>query len=126
MFLEPQDYINLKLTGKFASSYASIHMLWALDIRNINDMKLSKKLLKLMKVDPEKFPSDLRWSTDVLGPIKKELADELGLKHDVKVVMGAPDLHSASIGSGAVNNYDYTSRLSGTSKRGRHFIWVEG
>ena len=106
MFLEPQDYINLKLTGKFASSYATIHMLWALDIRDINNMKLSKKLLKMMKVDAEKFPTDLRWSTDVLGPIKKELADELGLSPDVKVVIGAPDLHSATIGSGAVNNYE--------------------
>ena len=106
MFLEPDDYINLKFTGKFATSYASIHMHWITDVRDINNIKYSKKLLKMLKFDLNKFPSDLRWSHDILGPITKEVADTLGLNKDTKVIMGAPDLHTATIGSGAVRDYE--------------------
>ncbi len=105
MFLEPQDYINLKFIGKFAASYASIHMHWITDVRDINNIKYSKKLLKMLKVDPNKFP-ELKNSTDILGSITKEVADTLGLNKDTKVIMGAPDLHSATIGSGAIRDYE--------------------
>ncbi|MFX1239333.1 MAG: FGGY-family carbohydrate kinase, partial [Promethearchaeota archaeon] len=104
-FLEPQDYINLKLTGKFAASTASIQLHWCTDIRNINNINYSKNLIKKLKIDPNKLP-ELKKTTDVLGTIKKEVADELGLQKEIKVVMGAPDLHSAAIGSGAVKNYE--------------------
>lgn len=106
MFLEPQDYINLKFTGKFAASYASIHMHWITDVRDIHNIKYSKKLLKMLKFDLNKFPSDLKWSHEILGPITKEVADTLGLNKDTKVIMGAPDLHTALIGSGAVRDYE--------------------
>ena len=106
MFLEPQDYINLKFTGRFAASYASIHMHWITDVRDIHNIKYSKKLLKMLKFDLNKFPSDLKWSHDILGPITKEVADTTGLNKDTKVIMGAPDLHSATIGSGAVRDYE--------------------
>ncbi len=106
MFLEPQDYVNLKLTGKFAVSNVSIHLHWITDIRDIINIKYSKKLMKLFKVDPSKFPSDIKNSTDILGSIKKEVADELGLNRDTKVMMGAPDVPSANIGSGAIRDYD--------------------
>jgi xylulokinase len=106
MFLEPGDFINYKLTGKMAASYASIHMHWITDVRDIHNIKYSKKLLKMLKFDLNKFPSDLKWSHEILGPITKEVADTLGLNKDTKVIMGAPDLHSALIGSGAVRDYE--------------------
>ncbi len=105
-FLEPQDYINLKLTGKYASSVVTIHLHWITDTRDINNVKYSKKLIKTLKVDQTKFPSELKRSTDVLGPLKREVADELGLEKSTKVVMGATDCPSAVIGSGAVGDYE--------------------
>lgn len=105
-FLEPQDYVNFKLTGKIAASYASIHMHWITDIRDINNISYSEKLIKKLKIDADKLPEDLKWSTDVLGPLKEDVAKELGLNKDTKVVMGAPDLHSATVGSGAVRDYE--------------------
>jgi xylulokinase len=106
MFLEPQDFVNLKFTGEFAASFASIHMHFITDIRDINNITYYNKLMKMAKVDPNKFPKDLKWSTDVLGPIKDDIADEIGLNRGVKLVMGAPDLHAATIGSGAVRDYE--------------------
>jgi xylulokinase len=105
-FLEPQDYVNLKLTGKFAASMASIHLHWITDTRDLNNIHYSKKLMRMFKVDKNKFPQDLKNSTEILGPVKKEVADELGLNRDTKVVMGAPDIHTATIGSGAIGDYE--------------------
>jgi len=105
-FLEPQDYMNLKLTGKIAASYASIQNHWLTDIRDINNIKYSKKLIKWAKIKLDKLPEDLKLSTDVLGPITKELASALGLNPETKVIMGAPDLFSATIGSGSIKDFE--------------------
>ncbi|MHA1250843.1 MAG: xylulokinase [Candidatus Helarchaeota archaeon] len=103
-FLECKDFLNLKFTGKFAASFDSITLHWVTDNRDLNNIHYHEGLLKKVKIPREKLP-DLKRSIDVLGPIKKEVADELGLEKDVKVVMGSPDLQSAAIGSGAVENY---------------------
>lgn len=106
MFLEPHDFVNLKFTGQFAASYASIQMHFLADIRDINNIKYYNKLMKIAKVDRDKFPTDLRWSSEVLGPIKDKVADELGLEKGIKMLMGAPDLQTATIGSGAIRDYE--------------------
>ncbi len=113
-FLEPQDYINLKLTGKFASSYTTIGIHWLTDIRDINNVKYSKKLLKMAQLDKSKLPSDFVNSTDILGTITNEVANSLGLDKNTKVIAGAPDVPTAAIGSGAVRDYE-THIYIGTS-----------
>jgi xylulokinase len=104
-FLECKDYINLKLTGEFAASYDSIQLHWCTDIRDINNIQYHDGIIKKLKIDKDKLPP-LKNAIDVLGPIKKEVADEIGLERNVKVVMGSPDLQSAAIGSGAVQDYE--------------------
>jgi xylulokinase len=42
----------------------------------------------------------------VLGTIIPELAEQIGLRKDVKVVVGSPDHQSACIGSGAVRDFE--------------------
>jgi xylulokinase len=106
MFLEPHDYINMKLTGSFAASKASIHLHWVTDTRDLYNIQYSKKLIRLLKIDKEKLPADLKNSTEILGPIKNEFADEVGLERNTKVVIGAPDIHTATIGSGAIRDYE--------------------
>ena len=113
-FLEPQDYINLKLTGKFTSSYTTIGLNWLTDIRDLNNIHYSKKLIKMAKLDKNKLPAELVNSTDIIGTITKEVADTLGLDKDTKVIAGAPDIPSAAIGSGAVRDYE-THIYIGTS-----------
>ncbi|MFX0057553.1 MAG: FGGY-family carbohydrate kinase [Candidatus Hodarchaeota archaeon] len=113
-FLEPQDYINLKLTGKFASSFTTIGVHWLTDIRRINKIKYSKKLIKMTKIDQNKLPYELINSTGILGNVKRDVADELGLNSNIKVIAGAPDVPSAAIGSGAVRDYE-THIYIGTS-----------
>jgi xylulokinase len=104
-FLEPKDYLNLRLTGKFAASYDSITLHWCTDNRDISNIVYNERLLKLAAIEREKLP-DLVPSAAILGPIKKEIAAELGLEENVQVITGTPDIQSAAVGSGAVKDYE--------------------
>lgn len=104
-FLEPVDYIGLCLAGRFAASFNTITLHWLTDNRDINSIRYDRELIKLSTVDPEKFP-ELKPVDATLGTIRPELAHEWGLREDIQVVMGSPDIHSAAIGSGAVQDYE--------------------
>jgi xylulokinase len=104
-FLEPKDYLNLRLTGRVAASYDSITLHWVTDNRDLSRVVYDDRLLRISSMDREKLP-DLRRAVDILGPIKPEVAKELGLSPDIQVVMGTPDLQSAALGSGAVRDYE--------------------
>ncbi|MEW6264772.1 MAG: FGGY-family carbohydrate kinase [Thermodesulfobacteriota bacterium] len=112
-FLEPKEYVNLCLTGLIASSFDSITLHWVTDNRDLARVDYHPKLLRMAGLPREKLP-DLKRAIDVLGPLKKEVASELGLRPDVQVVMGSPDLQCAAVGSGAVRDYEGHSYL-GTS-----------
>ncbi|MFW9795212.1 MAG: FGGY-family carbohydrate kinase, partial [Candidatus Thorarchaeota archaeon] len=104
-FLEPKDYLNLRLTGKFAASFDSIQLHWVTDNRDINNIHYSPFLIKKMELDRDKLP-ELMSSVDVLGPLKNEVAQELGLKENTPVIVGSPDLQTAVVGSGAVLDFE--------------------
>ncbi|NHJ01711.1 MAG: xylulose kinase [Candidatus Heimdallarchaeota archaeon] len=104
VFLEPKDYLNFKLTGKIAASFDSIMLHWVTNIQDINNIHYDKSLIRRLGVSKDKFPK-LMQATDVLGTVRSEVADILGINNNVKVVMGSPDLQSAIIGSGAVQDY---------------------
>ncbi len=104
-FLEPKDYINMRLTGNFTATFDSILLHWVTDNRNPSHVVYHEKLLKMAGIDRHKLP-DLIRAVDVVGAVKKEVADELGLKRDTPVIGGTPDVPSACIGSGAVRDYE--------------------
>ncbi len=104
-FLEPKDYINLRLTGKFAASYDSIALHWVTDNRDLRRVDYSPRLLRLVGLEREKLP-DLKRAVDILGTLTPQAAEELGLPPSVQVVMGTPDLQSAALGSGAAGDFE--------------------
>jgi len=104
-FLEPKDYVNLKLTGRFVASFDSITLHWVTDNRDINNITYHDGLIKMSDIDRDRLP-DLKPANDILGPIKPQIARELGLSENVQVVMGTPDIHSAAIGSGATRDFE--------------------
>lgn len=104
MFLEPIDYIGFRLTGRQAASYASITLHWLTDNRDIQNVVYDDRLLSLTGVHREKLP-ELLPVLSVIGTLTPQAARELGLSESVKVVIGAPDVHSAAVGSGAIQDY---------------------
>jgi xylulokinase len=105
MFLPSKDYLNLRLTGKFAASYDSVHLFWVTNTRDINNVHYDDTLIGTLGIDKKKLPP-LKASIDVLGTVSPDVAAEIGLGEDVKVVMGSPDHQAACIGSGAIGDYE--------------------
>jgi xylulokinase len=103
-FLEPKDYLNLRLTGRAAASYDSITLHWVTDNRDLARVRYDDTLLKLAGLEREQLP-DLRSSVDILGPLRQEVAATWGLPDGIPVVVGSPDLPAAAVGSGAIRDY---------------------
>jgi len=104
LFLEPKDWLNLRLTGRPAASYDSIALHWVTDNRNPGRIRYDPALLRLAGVERAQLPQLLA-ATDILGPLLPEPADVLGVRAGIPVVVGTPDLHSAAIGSGATRDF---------------------
>lgn len=104
-FLEPIDYIGLRLTGQFVASFPSITLHWMTDNRKIAEITYDDKLVDVSTIERAKLP-DLRPANSILGHLSPEIAKEWGLREDVQVVMGSPDIHTAAVGSGAVRDFE--------------------
>jgi xylulokinase len=109
MFLDQLDYINYRLTGNFVATCDTKGISWVLDIRDPENVAYYEGMLREWGIERDKLP-EIKRCIDVIGNIKPEVADALGLCKDVQVVAGAFDLPAAAVGSGAVE--DYTAHLS--------------
>lgn len=106
----PKDYIAYKMTGVFATDMSDASGTLYLDVEH---KTWSKEMLEILNITEEMLPK-LYESYDVIGTLKSEVADALGLKKDVKVVMGGGDQAVAAIGGGVVSENDCSVSL-GTS-----------
>ena len=104
-FLEPKDWLNLRLSGRLVSSHDTITLHWVTDNRDLARIDYSERLLKMTGLPREKLP-DLVPAATVLGPLQPEAAQALGLPESVQVVSGAPDILAAAVGSGAVRDHE--------------------
>lgn len=110
-FLEPKDYLNLRLTGRFASSYETLALHWLTDNRAIRRIDYHPTLLRYAGLSRAQLP-DLLPSTAVLGELLPQVADEWGLPRGIQVIVGTPDLHATAIGSGGLSDFQAHMALS--------------
>jgi xylulokinase len=103
-FLNVLDFLNLRLTGRFAATVDSIMTSWITDNRNPDDIRYDARLVKASGIEADKLPEIVK-CTAVLGSLKPDVADELGLPASVQVVAGAIDNTAAAIGAGAIEDY---------------------
>ncbi len=104
-FLEPVDYLNLRLTGLRCASFDSIAAHWVTDNRRIDQVTYDRRLLETTGLDRTKLP-DLVRPGSIIGNLTDEAAAELGLPAGLPVSSGSGDVHSAVFGSGAVADFD--------------------
>ncbi len=103
-FLEPVDWLNQQLTGRFAASHDTIVMHWVTDNRTIGAVAYDPTLLQMAGLERSKLP-DLVPSASVIGELRASAADDLGLPPGLPVTTGSSDVHSAAVGSGAVADF---------------------
>lgn len=94
----PKDYIVYKLTGSYVSDYSDASGMLLMDVKN---KCWSKEMLEICGISDVEMP-ELHESFDVVGTVKPEISQQLGIEGTLKVVAGAGDNAAAAIGTGTV------------------------
>ncbi len=105
VYLEPKDWLNLRLTGRCLGTYDSMVLHWVTDNRDPSEIRYDPDLLRISGLDRSKLP-DMVAAIDVIGSLLPEVAAELGLRPETVVIGGTGDLQSAAVGSGAVRDFE--------------------
>jgi xylulokinase len=104
-FLEPVDYLTMRFTGRASASPASMLSAWLTDNRRIDGPpEYDATLVSMARIDATRLPP-LQPTGSVIGPVSGDVAADLGLPDGVRVVTGVPDLHAATLGSGALERH---------------------
>lgn len=112
--LEPMDYLNLRMTGRFAASFGTIFPYWLTDNRDVRRIDYHPTLLRMAGIEREKLP-DLLPVDAVLGTLLPQVSADLGLPPATRVLMGSCDGQSAAIGAGCVRDGDAYFSIGTTS-----------
>jgi xylulokinase len=113
-YLEPVDYLAMRLTGVPAATHASMTAAWLTDNRRLDLMAYDDELVRRVGIDAGKLPP-LVPTGAVIGPVRDDVAADLGLPGGVQVVAGVPDLHAAAVGSGSLGEDQAHMAISTTS-----------
>ena len=100
-FLFTEDFLYHKLgieDTKISHSLCSGTLFF-----DIREKKWSSKILNILDIDENLF-SEPVLSGEIIGDIKKEIAEELGFRKRVSIISGGHDQQCAALGSGAFGN----------------------
>ena len=112
-FMEPKDYLIMRLTGACKASWDNIALLWATDNRDPLHVKYDDGLLRMAGLERQKLP-DLVAPTEVVGSVTGRAEGETGVPEGTKVVSGCGDMQCSLVGAGCVEDYS-THLYVGTS-----------
>lgn len=118
-FMEPVDYLNMRFTGKAAASQASMLASFLTDNRGLDAVTYDRLLCGYAGVEPNRLPP-LQPIRSIVGEVLPAVADELGIPAGIPVVTGLPDLHAATLGSGAVRDFHGHLSISTSAWVGCH------
>jgi xylulokinase len=98
VFLQAKDFLVARLTGAFVTDRS--------DASGTNLLDLvggvwSERLIEAFEIDPGKLPQ-LHDSTDVVGEVREDVAEETGLRAGTPVVVGGGDGSCAGVGAGVI------------------------
>ncbi len=96
----PKDFLAYKMSGTFCTDVSDASGMLLLDVKN---RTWSKEMLDICGVSEAQMPK-LFESYEVVGTLKPDVAAELGLSTNVKIVAGAGDNAAAAVGTGTVGD----------------------
>ena len=94
----PKDYLAFYLSGEFSTDYSDASGTLLLDVEH---KCWSEEMMEICGVRESQLPK-LYESWEPTGAIKPEIAEELGIPQDVKIIAGAGDNAAAAVGTGTV------------------------
>lgn len=112
LFLPPNDYVIYKMTGEIAIDYSSAGNIGG--IFDMNRREWSVEMMEAMGIPLSMMPQKIVESTDIVGGLTEEMAQELGLWEGMPVIAGGIDCGAANIGLGVFDSGIYAAAI-GTS-----------
>jgi len=112
-FLEPMDFINMRLTGNACATQCTNIASLMIDNRKNGTKDYNPWALEMSGVDRTKLPNLLPVE-GIVGNLKTDIAREWGLSPNTVIITAATDNSVAPIGTGAIANYEAVAVL-GTS-----------
>lgn len=94
----PKDYMAYRMSGTFCTDYSDASGTLLLNVKN---RRWSEEMLAVCRITDQMLPK-LYESYEVVGNLKADIAEMLGLTTDVKIIAGAGDNAAAAIGTGTV------------------------
>lgn len=96
----PKDYLSYRMSGVFCTDYSDASGMLLLDVKN---KCWSKEMIEICGICEAQLPK-LYESYEVVGNLKEDVAKELGLSTNVKIIAGAGDNAAAAVGTGTVGD----------------------
>lgn len=96
----PKDYLAYRLSGVHCTDVSDASGMLLFDVKN---RTWSKEMCEICNVKPE-WLAKVYESYEVVGTLKKEVAEELGIPAAAKVIAGAGDNAAAAVGTGTVGD----------------------
>ena len=118
-FFEPMDYINMRLTGRFAATQNTMLPMLVVDNRRLDRTAYDPWLVKKSTIDPAKLP-ELLPIDGILGPLTPAAAAELGLSPDTIVVCGVNDNSTSAVGAGSIGDAEPAAVMGGSGHMAFH------
>ncbi|MDH3001256.1 hypothetical protein A1D23_02410 [Chelonobacter oris] len=112
LFLPPNNYVIYKLTGNIAIDYSSAGNIGG--IFDMNNRTWSSEMAQALGIPLDKMPQQIVESTDIVGTLSEQAAQELGLYVGLPVIAAGIDCGAASIGLGIYQPNTYSATV-GTS-----------
>lgn len=94
----PKDYLAFYLSGEFSTDFSDASGMLLLDVEH---KRWSEKMMEICGIRKSQLPK-LYESWEPTGIIKPEIAEELGIPQNVKIIAGAGDNAAAAVGTGTV------------------------
>ena len=94
----PKDYLAFYLSGEFSTDFSDASGTLLLDVEH---KCWSEKMMEICGIRKSQLPK-LYESWEPTGIIKPEIAEELGIPQNVKIIAGAGDNAAAAVGTGTV------------------------
>ena len=94
----PKDYLAYRLSGTFCTDVSDASGMLLFDVKN---KCWSREMMEICGIKETQLPKIFE-SYEIVGTLKPELAEELGLSGNVKIAAGAGDNAAAAVGTGTV------------------------
>jgi len=113
-FLEPTDYVALRLTGRATANACTAFMFLVTDNRRTGSCGYDARLVRYAGIDADKLP-ELVPVDATLGTVLPEVAHEIGVTPDTPVITGLNDTQAGGLGTAAFRGTHAAISLGSTS-----------